>query len=328
MIFGTGPVGRATARSLLRRGQEVRLVNRRGVAGIPRERPEDAWDDTDVVTGDAADAPFAAKAARGATAVYQTLNPSYHRWAEDFPPLQRAVLAAAEENQARFVNMDNVYSYGRPAGAALTEHSPERPSSRKGEIRLRMAEEVWAAHAAGRVDAVSGRASDYYGPGGGAASPLGDRVLKAAVTGTRAALFGDPDLPHSYTYIPDIGEGLAVLGTTAGISGRAWHLPNDPEPWTSRAMALELFRLAGTTPRIGRLPLGMLRVVGLFNPTVRELIEMAYEFDEPFVVDSTDIADLGVAATPIATALAETMEAYRAADAAPGSPGPGASDRG
>ncbi len=311
VVFGTGPVGRATARALLHRGQDVRLVNRRGKSGIPRDAAADDWDQIEVVSGDATDAGFATTAARGAEAVYQTLNPEYHRWAEDFPPLQRGVLAGAEAAQARFVSMDNVYSYGHPDGRVLDERSAENATTRKGQVRLRMAREVWGAHAAGRVDAVSGRASDYYGPGGGAASPLGDRVLEAVVRSKRASLFGDPDLPHSYTYIPDIGEGLAVLGTTSGVTGRAWHLPNDPEPWTSRAMTLELFRLAGTTPRIGRVSTGALRVVGLFNPTVRELAEMAYEFEEPFIVDSRDIAELGARATPIATALAETLEAYR-----------------
>ena len=103
----------------------------------------------------------------------------------------------------------------------------------------------------------------------------GDRVLSAVVAGKRVSLFGDPDLVHTYTYIPDIGEGLSVLGTADDVTGRAWHLPNDPNPWTSRAMAEELFRLAGTTPRIGSIPKVGLMAIGLFNPTVRELAEIS-----------------------------------------------------
>ena len=136
-------------------------------------------------------------------------------------------------------------------------------------------------------------------------------MLSAVVAGKRVSLFGNPDLLHTYTYIPDIGEGLSVLGTADDVTGRAWHLPNDPHPWTSRAMTEELFRLAGTQPRIGSIPKLGLLAVGLFNPTVRELGEMAYEFEEPFVVDSRDIAALGVRATPIAEALAQTLDAYR-----------------
>ncbi|MET0888359.1 MAG: NAD-dependent epimerase/dehydratase family protein [Mycetocola sp.] len=309
VVFGSGPVGRATSRALLRRGFEVRMVNRSGRNGLGSDAA--AFTDVEVLTGDATDASFATRAAADADAVYQTLNPEYHRWADHFPPLQRGVLAAAQASGARYVSMDNVYSYGRPGGRVLDERTPEYPHTKKGQIRLHMAQEVWAAHAAGRVQAVSGRASDYYGPGGGQASPLGDRVLSAVVGAKRVSLFGNPDLIHTYTYIPDIGEGLSVLGTAGNVTGRAWHLPNDPNPWTSRAMTEELFRLAGTTPRIGSIPKLGLLAVGLFNPTVRELAEMAYEFDEPFIVDSRDIAAIGVHATPIADALAHTLDAYR-----------------
>jgi len=310
VVFGSGPVGRATAGALLGRGLTVRVVNRHGRVTLGSDAA--SLRDAELVTGDATDAAFAREAAAGATSVYQTLNPAYHRWAEDFPPLQRGVLVAAEATGARFVNMDNVYSYGRTAGVPLTEQSPERPHTRKGRVRLDMASELFAAHRAGRVEVVSGRASDYYGPGAGDASPLGDRVLAAVVQGKRAAVFGDPDLTHSYTYIPDIGEGLAVLGTEPGVTGSTWHLPNDPHPWTSRAMAEELCRLAGTTPRVGGLPKLALRAFGLVNPTVRELVEMAYEFEEPFVVDSSRMAALGVRATPVGEALERTLAAYRA----------------
>ena len=313
VVFGSGPVGRATALALVSRGLGVRIVNRSGRDALGADAA--ALAGVEVITGDAADAAFATRAAAGAASVYQTLNPVYHRWAEDFPPLQRGVLAAAEANGARLVNMDNVYSYGRTGGRPLTEQSPQEPHTRKGRVRLDMANELWAAHREGRVEVVSGRASDYYGPGAGIASPIGDRVLDAVVAGKRVDLFGDPDLVHSYTYLPDIGEGLAVLGTADGVTGSAWHLPNDPQPWTSRAMVEAFFRLAGTEPRIGRLPKVALRAVGLFNPTVRELLEMAYEFEEPFVVASSRIAALGVRATPIDEALDRTFQAYRAAHA-------------
>ncbi|MEI5583815.1 MULTISPECIES: NAD-dependent epimerase/dehydratase family protein [unclassified Agromyces] len=313
VIFGTGPVGRATARALLDRGHEVRLVNRRGRSALDGTAEADALREVEVVAGDATDREVATRAARGAASVYQALNPTYDRWVAEFPAMQAGVLGAAEAVGARFVSMDNVYSYGRPNGRPLTERSPEQPHTTKGRLRKRMADEVWAAHAEGRVEAVSGRASDYYGPGGGEASPIGDRVLAAVVAGRRAMLLGDPDQVHSYTFIPDIGNALAELGTRDGVTGRAWHLPNDPEPWTSRAMAAEYFRLAGAEPRIGALPKIALRLAGLFDPVIREIIEMSYEFEEPFIVDSADIAALGLTATPIPEALAQTYEAYHAA---------------
>ena len=155
------------------RGLGVRIVNRRGRDALGGDAA--ALGDNEVVSGDAADAAFATRAAAGAASVYQTLNPVYYRWAEDFTPTQRGVLAAPESNGARLVSMDYVYSYGRTGGRPLTEQSPQEPHTRKGRVRLDMANELWSAHRAGRVEVVSGRASDYYGPGAGIASPIGDR---------------------------------------------------------------------------------------------------------------------------------------------------------
>jgi nucleoside-diphosphate-sugar epimerase len=105
---------------------------------------------------------------------------------------------------------------------------------KKGQLRGRMARELLAAHHAGRVEVAIGRASDYFGPRGGAQSNLGDRVFPAALAGKTATVLGDPDQPHTYTYIPDIGEGLAVLGEHSAAPGEVWHLPNDPHTRTTR----------------------------------------------------------------------------------------------
>ena len=126
--------------------------------------------------------------------------------------------------------------YGRPAGRPLTEDRAHDAHTKKGQLRGRMARELLAAHHAGRVPVAIGRASDYFGPRGGAQSNLGDRVFPAALAGKTATVLGDPDQPHTYTYIPDIGEGLAVLGEHPDAPGEAWHLPNDPDTRTTRQL--------------------------------------------------------------------------------------------
>jgi nucleoside-diphosphate-sugar epimerase len=176
-----------------------------------------------------------------------------------------------------------------------------------------MATELLAAHYAGRVEVAIGRASDYFGPNGGAQSNLGDRVFPAALAGKTATVLGDPDQPHTYTYIPDIGEGLAVLGEHPDASGQVWHLPNDPDTRTTRQLVNLVYECAGRPRgRLRRLPPVLLRTLGLFNPTLRELLEMQYQFEEPFLVHSNKIADkLGVRATPIDQALGHTLTSYR-----------------
>jgi nucleoside-diphosphate-sugar epimerase len=304
VIFGTGAIGLATLGALRRRGETVRMVNRSGAAPVP--------EGVEVLAGDASDPAFATVAAEGAQVVYQTLNPPYHQWTELFPGLQAGVLAAAQATGARLVSMENVYMYGRANGQPFTETRPYEAHTRKGKLRARMARDLLAAHQAGRVQVAIGRASDYFGPRGGAQSNLGDRVFPAALGGKTASVLGDPDQPHTYTWIPDIGEGLAVLGEHPDAPGEVWHLPNDPETRTTRQLVETVYRLAGQPrARLRSMPPLLLRAVGLFNPTVRELIELQYEFEEPFVVDSGKIAaKLDVHATPVEQALAETLATY------------------
>jgi len=307
VIFGTGAIGLATFDALRRRGATVRLVNRSGRAHVP--------DDVEVAAGDASDPAFAAHAARGAAVVYQTLNPPYSEWTAKFPALQAAVLTAAESSRARLVGMENVYMYGRPDGRPLTEDRVHNAHTKKGLLRSRMSQELLAAHRDGRVQVAIGRASDYFGPRGGAQSNLGDRVFPAVLAGKPAQVLGDPDQPHTYTYIPDIGEGLAVLGEHPDSPGEVWHLPNDPETRTTRELVDLVYKYAGKSPsRLRRVPPLLLRGLSLGNPTIRELLEMQYQFEEPFVVDSSKIAArLGISATPLAAAIGGTLEAYRSA---------------
>jgi len=308
VIFGTGAIGLATLDALLRRGERVRLVNRGGSARVP--------DDVEVVAGDAADPAFTTTVTRGARVVYQTLNPPYACWLEEFPALQAGVLAAAEANAARMVSMENVYMYGRPAGQPFTETRAYAAHTRKGQLRARMARDLLAAHEAGRVEVAIGRASDYFGPRGGAQSNLGDRLFPAAIAGSTATVLGNPDQPHTYTYIPDIGEGLAVLGEHPDSPGQVWHLPNDPDTRTTRQLVDTVYRLADQPhSRLRQIQPLLVRLAALTNRTLRELLEMRYQFDEPFIVDSSKIAaTLGVHATPIDRALAETLATYRTRD--------------
>lgn len=305
VVFGTGAVGLVILHALRHRGETARLVNRSGRAPVP--------DGVEVVGGDAGDPVFTIAVAQGARVVHQTLNPAYSQWPALFPGLQAAVLAAAHASGARLVTMENVYMYGRPAGRPLTEDRAHDAHTRKGRLRSTMSQELMAAHHAGRVEVAIGRASDYFGPRGGAQSNLGDRVFPAVLNGRTATTMGDPDQPHTYSYLPDIGEGLAVLGEHPDAAGRVWHLPNDPATRTTRQLVDDIHRLAGREDKkLRAIPPIILRMLGVINPTVRELLEMQYQFEEPFIVDSSKmLTELDARATPIDGALAETLASYR-----------------
>lgn len=305
VVFGTGAIGLATLDALRARGEHVRMVNRSGSAAVPA--------DVEVVGGNAGDPAFTTAVTEGAQVVYQTLNPPYHLWDQQFPALQAGVLAAAQTHGARLVSVENVYMYGPPNGRPLTEGRAHDAHTRKGRLRSTMSRDLLAAHEAGRVEVAIGRASDYFGPRGGAQSNVGDRVFPAALSGRTATVMGDPDQPHTYTFIPDIGEGLAVLGEHPDATGRAWHLPNDPATHTTRELVDLTFRLAGRSrTRLRQVHPLLLRGLAVVNPTVRELLEMQYQFDEPFIVDSTPFtARFGMSSTPMQTAMEKTLDTYR-----------------
>ena len=305
VIFGSGAIGLATCEALRRRGESVRMVNRSGHAAVP--------DDIEVIGGDARDPAFTVEASRGAAVVYQTLNPPYSEWSSQFPALQAGVLAAAEAARARLVSMENVYMYGRPNGRPLTEDRAYDAHTKKGQLRGRMARDLLAAHSAGRVEVAIGRASDYFGPRGGAQSNLGDRVFPAALDGKTATVLGNLDQPHTYSYIPDIGEGLAVLGEHPDAPGQVWHLPTDPDTRSTRQLVGAIYGQAGRPrTKVRSVPSLLLRLLALRDPTVRELLEMQYQFEEPFIVDSSKIANTRDAtATPVDRAIADTLATYR-----------------
>ena len=221
VLFGGGQVGRPLARILLGRGKRVRIVKRSG-SGLP--------EGVELVRGDAADLNFCVEAARGASTMYHCMNPPYYArvWAELLPRYMNNLIVAAGRSGARLVVLDNVYMLGRPEGKPLNEDAPVRPCSRKGEIRARVAERMWEAHRRGDVRATTGRASDYYGPGG-TLTHLGDQFWRPVIAGKRGRVLVNPDAIHTYHYIPDVAAGLAALGTAADDAyGRPWMLPCAP----------------------------------------------------------------------------------------------------
>jgi nucleoside-diphosphate-sugar epimerase len=303
VVFGTGAVGMSVMDALIQRGRRrVRMVNRSGRVSVP--------EGVELVGGDATNVAFAREAGEGASVVYVALNPPYDKWPELFPPLQAAVLEGAASAGAKLIAMENLYMYGPTDGRPLTEGLPYAPNTRKGAVRARMSEELMEAHTSGRVRVAIGRASDFFGPRV-LASAAGEQVFGRAVQGKSAQVAGDPNQPHTYTYAPDVGGGLAILGEHEEALGRAWHLPS-PETLTTRQFVEMIFEEVGKPARIQAAPKIVLRAMGLFNPGMREMIEMLYAFEEPFVVhDSRFEQAFGEQATPLREAIQRTVRWYR-----------------
>lgn len=302
VVFGTGPLGKAVIKELHHQGKVVRAVNRSGQAALP--------EGVEIVAADAYQADAAREAAQGASVVYQCAQPAYHQWEALFPSLQASILDASAHHGARFVAGENLYMYGEVNGK-ISEDLPFRPTTRKGQIRARMAEAVLEAHHSGKVRTAAARGSDFYGPMV-LDSTLGERVFLPLIRGKKASLIGKLDLPHTYTYVHDFGKAMVILGTQDSALGQAWHVPNPPT-LTQRELVTIAAQLAGTPAQMSGMGRLMMSLGGLFIPEARETVEMMYEFEKPFVVDDSKFRDaFGDIDTPHEQGLRATIEWYRA----------------
>jgi nucleoside-diphosphate-sugar epimerase len=301
VIFGTGPLGKWTMRELVRLGKRVRMVNRSGEV-------QDAPTGVEVVRGDAYDPASTTALTKGATAVYQCAQPAYHEWAKKFPPLQAAIMQGAIANGAKFIVGENLYMYGDPNGQIISEAMPYNAHTRKGRIRMQMAGAVMEAHHSGNVRAAIGRASDFIGP---EYELMGELVVYPALEGKPVSVLGKLDVPHSFTYVPDFGKALATLGTRDEALGQVWIAPTPP-PITQGELITMFSEAIGRPLKTRAAGGAMVRLLGLFNPALRESVEMMYGWEKPYIVDGSKFErTFGISATPMQEAVRETVAWFR-----------------
>lgn len=271
VIVGAGPVGTAVAGELLARGETVRVVTRSG-SGL---------DGVERVAADAADAKRLSELSTGAVAIYNCVNPPYHRWAQDWPPVAAALLQAAESSGAVLAITGNLYGYG-PVDAPMTEQTPLAAAGPKGRVRVTMWRDALAAHDAGRIRTFEVRGSDYLGGN----SLLSTAIVPAWRKGKRALIPAPLDVPHTFTDVRDVAALLVLGATDERAWGRAWHVPS-PDPITIGRLAELAAAELGVAPKLRPLPYAAVWTAGVFDKFVRELRETQHQFRRPFVLDST-----------------------------------------
>ncbi|MFF3672593.1 NAD-dependent epimerase/dehydratase family protein [Streptomyces sp. NPDC002120] len=309
VVIGFGPAGAATARLLAEQGHSVRVVTKSG------RQPEPGIQH---FAFDATDSARLTETARGAAAIHNCAAPPYHHWARAWPPLAASVLTAAEETGAVLVMLGNLYGYG-PVDGPLTEELPLAATGTKGRVRAAVWEQARKLHEQGRVRAVEVRASDFFGPGVTEGGHLAGRVLPPLLRGRPVSTLGDPDAPHSWTYLPDVARTLVEVAGEERAWGRPWHVPTEPA-LSVREMVDRLAAQAGTGPvAVRRIPPAALGLASLFSPLIRELKEIRYQFDRPFTVDAHAYeAAFGGRATPLDEQVKETVDWWRERLAATG----------
>ena len=275
VLGASGGTGGALVLELISRGHRVRAVSRGGGAPKGAEGMK-----ADVST------PEGAKAASvGAAVVYHAAQPAYTKWAEEFPPMTDNVVAGAAGAGAKLVFADNLYMYGPGAPQPMTEGTRQKAEGKKGRTRILMAERLLDAHRSGRARVAIGRSSDYYGPGG-TGTIAGETVFGAALAGKTVRWPGSLDVSHQFNYLPDMARALVTLGERGEADGEVWHLPS-AEPVTGRRFLALVSEAVGRPVKTAVTSKTAVRLLGLFSPFLRELVETSYQFEEPFFADAS-----------------------------------------
>ena len=304
VIFGTGPLGMSVMDALLERDEtNITLVNRHG------DQPETLPPGVKIASGDATDSKQVEDFCNTAETVFHCAQPGYTAWPEKFPPITKGILDGVSNTQAKLVFGDNLYMYGQVEGP-IHEGLAYRAEGRKGKTRAAMATMLLEAHRAGKVQIAIGRGSDFFGPRV-TGSAMGEMVFNGALQGKAVNFLGDIDQPHTYTYIKDFGRALVVLGSAPEALGQAWHVPND-QAMTTREFVRLIEAALGKPVKTRVSGRGMLTLLGLFIPDLREMKEMMYEFEAPYVVDSDKFTkQFNLRPTPLKEAVSETLAWYR-----------------
>jgi nucleoside-diphosphate-sugar epimerase len=278
-ILGAGgPVANALTTELLNHNETIRLVSRR-----PSKFTGDklSWQKADLLNY-----PELSAAAKGSTVIYLCAGLVYDKeiWKQQWPVLMHNVIAVAKENNARLIFFDNVYMYGLVDGP-MTEETPYKPSSVKGQIRAGIADMLMNEVKAGTLRASIARGADFYGTDSGNAF-VDMMVLGKYSKKQSAQWMGNPNCKHSFSYIPDMGKGMFLLGQNPDSDNQIWHMPTAPALTGKEFLDLAAATY-GVKPKYMRISKLMLFLLGLFNKLIMGTVEMYYQTNHDYIFDSS-----------------------------------------
>ena len=303
ILGANGVIGRELSRQLLAHTDRIRQVSR---------SPTRVNATDELFGADLLDAGATADAVAGSEVSYLVAGLKYdHRvWREQWPTIMRNTIDACKRHDSALVFFDNVYAYGQVDGV-MTEDTPYNPCSRKGEVRARIATTLMDEVRRGSLRGMIVRSADFYGPGA-ALSLTHATVTERLKAGKTPQWVGDARAVHTFTYTPDAGRTLALLGNTASAYGQVWHALTSKTLMTGEQYVRLACAVAGRPYALQVVPRWVLSLMGVVVPVLRENMEMLYQFEHDYRFDSSKAARaLGLTPTEYREGIAATWSAER-----------------
>jgi nucleoside-diphosphate-sugar epimerase len=228
------------------------------------------------------------QAVTGSDFVYLLAGLEYNRkvWKTEWPVIMRNTIDACKAAGARLIFFDNVYMYGRVNGS-MTESTPYNPCSAKGKIRAEIDEMLLKEMKSGEIKAMIATSADFYGPRTKKTSVAGIMIFEKMKSGKPAQWFVNAKQPHSFTYTPDAALALYLLSGSENAYGQTWHLPTAKPALTGKEFISIAAKYMHAKNKVQVLPKWLVGIIGLFVPVMKELGEMLYQNEFPYVFDSS-----------------------------------------
>ncbi|UZR97029.1 NAD-dependent epimerase/dehydratase family protein [Chondrinema litorale] len=280
-ILGAGGViGKEVAKSLTEFTEDIRLVSR---------NPQKVNPNDELLSADLTNADDVMKAVAGSEIVYLTVGFPYNYkvWKENWPKTMDNVIKACIENGCKLVYFDNIYMYDQDHLSPMDEQTPINPPSEKGKVRAWITDVLMSNINEGKINALIARSADFYGPAIGQNSVLTETVFNNFAKGKTANWLGNLNCKHSFTYTPDAGKATALLGNTDDAYGEVWHLPTASNPPTGKEWIDMIAAEFGVKPKVQVAGKFIVKIMGWFNPLMKELYEMLYQVDRDYVFNSS-----------------------------------------
>ncbi len=279
LILGAnGRFGRAATRAFVQKGWNVRVATRTGegphLSGI-RHLACDVNNRSDVVT-----------AADGVDVIVHAAHPPFVQWATKMPEQTANVIAAGLSSGATVMIPGNVYGYGAHAPVVLDENTAPAPTTRKGVIRVDM-ERSFADAAESGLRTIILRGGDFIErkkTGNWFDSQIANKAHKGIFTYP-----GSMDAVHAWAYLPDMARAMVGLADICGTLPKFSSFGFEGYSLTGRELKAAVAVTVTRPLKLRSVPWGVLRLMGVFSPLMREVIEMRYLWDVPHRIDGTEL---------------------------------------